>query len=90
MLTAVATVVASLVAARSLIGRGALAGRRLPPAAPTLTAAWHAAWEAIPGAQGQSAPPWLAFVALGRQTLLAGQPEWFVTLLICGIVPLSC
>jgi GT2 family glycosyltransferase len=88
VLTTVAAVVASLVAARSLIGRGALAGPALLPAAPTLAAAWHAALDAIPGAPGQSAPPWLAFVAVGS-TLLAGQPEWFVTLLICGIVPLS-
>jgi GT2 family glycosyltransferase len=88
VLAGLLAVVGSVVAARGLIGRGSLTGPALLPAPASLGAAWHAAWAAIPGAPSQSAPPWLAFVALGS-TVLAGQPEWFVTLLVCGVVPLS-
>ena len=42
----------------------------------------------IPGAPDQITPPWLALTALGS-TVLAGQPEWFSTLLLCGVVPLA-
>ena len=88
VLAAVLAVVASVVAARGLIGRGSLTGPALLPAPASLGAAWHAAWAAIPGAPDQAAPPWLAFLALGS-TVLAGQPEWFVTLLLVGVVPLA-
>ena len=33
-------------------------------------------------------PPWEALVALGS-TAMFGQPEWLITLLLCGIVPLT-
>ena len=41
-----------------------------------------------PRGAGQISPPWLALVAVGS-TVLAGQPEWFSTLLLCGVVPLA-
>ena len=88
VLAAVGTAAASVVASRSLFGTGALVGPALLPAPSSLGQAWVAAWEAIPGAPGQISPPWLTLVALGS-TFLAGQPEWLVTLLICGIVPLA-
>jgi hypothetical protein len=58
------------------------------PAQDTLSALWRAVWDPIIGAPDQSSPPWLAWMALGS-TVLAGRPEWFVTSLICGIVPLA-
>ena len=42
----------------------------------------------IAGAAGQSSPPWLALAAVGS-TVLAGRPDWFSTLLVCAVVPLS-
>jgi GT2 family glycosyltransferase len=88
VLTTVVAVVASVIAARSLIGLGALAGPALLPAPDRLGELWDAAIQPIVGAPSQISPPWLALAALGA-TLLAGQPEWFNTLLICGVVPLA-
>jgi GT2 family glycosyltransferase len=88
IIAAAAAVIASVVASRSLFGTGSLVGPALLPAASSLRETWAAAWDAIPGAPGQTSPPWLAIMALGS-TALAGQSEWLVTLLICGIVPLA-
>ena len=82
------TVVGSLVAAREVLGGGSLVGPALLPAPESLGALWAAVWNPIPGAPGQSSPPWLALSAVAS-TLLAGRPEWFVTLAICAVVPLS-
>ena len=87
-ITVVLAVALSLVAARSLIGLGRLAGPALLPAYQDLGELWRAAIQPIPGAPDQISPPWLALVALGS-TVLAGQPEWFSTLAICGVVPLA-
>jgi len=84
----VAAVIASLIAARSLFGRGSLVGPALLPAQDNVITLWHTVLSAIPGAPAQVTPPWVALIALGS-TALFGQPEWFVTLLICGAVPLS-
>lgn len=84
----VAAVVASLIAARGLFGRGSLAGPALLPAPDSVVTLWHTVVSAIPGAPAQVTPPWVALTALGS-TALFGQPEWFVTLLICGAVPLT-
>lgn len=84
----VLAVIASLVAARGLFGTGSLTAPALLPAPDTVGALWRSVWDPIPGAAGQSSPPWLALAAVGS-TVLAGQPEWFVTLLICGVVPLA-
>ncbi|MDN5763853.1 MAG: glycosyltransferase, partial [Microlunatus sp.] len=81
-------VVGSLVAARGLFGFGHLDAPALLPAPDGLGELWRSAAEAIPGAPGEIPPPWLAVMALGS-TVLAGQPEWLVTLLIGGVVPLG-
>ena len=88
VLTTVVAVVASVIAARSLLGLGDLAGPALLPAHDRLGELWDAAIQPIAGAPSQISPPWLALAALGS-TLLAGQPEWFSTLLVCGVVPLT-
>ena len=87
-LAMVVAVVASLVAARSLFGRGFLAGPALLPAHESVLSLWRTVVAAIPGAPLQITPPWEALTALGS-TLTFGQPEWFSTLLLCGVVPLS-
>ncbi|MFL6027654.1 MAG: glycosyltransferase [Friedmanniella sp.] len=88
VLTLVLTGVASLVAARSVLGSGSLAGPALLPAQDRLPDLWSAVWAPVPGAPGQSRPPWLALTAVAS-TVLAGRPEWVTTLLICAVVPLS-
>ena len=88
MVVGVLLVVGSLVAARGLFGLGFLSAPGLLPAPESLGAAWGRAWDPIPGAPGQIPPPWLALVALAS-TVLLGQPEWLVTLLLCGVVPLT-
>lgn len=88
VLTLVLAVVASLVAARGVLSGGSLAGPALLPAPESLADLWHAVWAPVAGAPGQSSPPWLALAALGS-TVLAGRPEWFSTLLVCGVVPLA-
>ena len=87
VIATVLAVVASLVAARSLFGSGSLAAPSLLPA-PNLGLLWQSATTAIPGAPDQISPPWLALSALGS-TILAGRPEWFVTVALCLVVPLS-
>lgn len=82
------TVVASVVAARGVLGTGSLAGPALLPAPDRLSDLWRAVWDPIVGAPDQSSPPWLALAAVAS-TVLAGRPEWFTTLLVCAVVPLS-
>jgi GT2 family glycosyltransferase len=81
-------VVASFVAARGLIGRGSLVGPALLPAHDSVLSMWRTVVAAIPGAPSQVTPPWEALAALGS-TATFGQPEWFTTLLLCGVVPLT-
>jgi hypothetical protein len=88
VLIVVLAAVGSVVAARGLIGRGALAAPALLPAYDRLAQLWQAVLSPIPGAPEQISPPWLALTAVGS-TVLAGQPEWLSTLLLCGVVPLS-
>ena len=88
VITIAGVLVASLVAAREVLGPGSLVGPALLPAASTLTEVWRSVGDPIVGAPGQSSPPWLALMALGS-TVFAGRPEWFVTALICGVVPLA-
>ena len=88
VIATVVALVACVVANRSLFGTGVLVGPALLPAASSISDAWRVAWQAIPGAPGESGPPWLGLVAVGS-TLLAGQADWLNTLLICGIVPLA-
>jgi GT2 family glycosyltransferase len=87
LLMAVA-VVASLIAARSLFGAGSLVAPALLPARDSVISMWRTVVNAIPGAPAQVTPPWEALTALGSTALL-GQSEWLITLLLCGVVPLS-
>lgn len=88
VLTGVLLVVASLVAARTLLGLGHLTAPALLPAPDHLGQLWRSAARPIPGAPGEAPPPWLALVALGS-TILAGRPEWLVSSLVLGVVPLA-
>ena len=81
-------VLGSFAAARHLLGEGSLTAPALLPAYDSLADLWSAVWHPIAGAAGQTSPPWLAVTALGS-TLTLGQPEWFTTLLLCGVVPLA-
>src|SRR3954471_12034693 len=81
-------VLGSVVAVRGLLGSGSLTAPALLPAYDSLGGLWSAVWHPIPGAPGETSPPWLAVTALGS-TLTLGQPEWFTTLLVCGVVPLA-
>ena len=81
-------VAGSFVAARGLVGAGSLTAPALLPAYDSLADLWATVWHAIPGAPGETSPPWLAVTALGS-TITLGQPEWFTTLLLCGVVPLA-
>jgi GT2 family glycosyltransferase len=87
LLMAVA-VVASFIAGRSLFGTGSLVAPALLPAHDSVISMWRTVVSAIPGAPGQVTPPWETLTALGSTAMLA-QPEWFITLLLCGVVPLS-
>lgn len=78
----------ALIAARNVIGPGRLTGAMLLPSQPNLSAAYGAYLDPIIGAPGLSAPPWLAWIALGS-TVTFGQTEWLVSLLVLGAVPLS-
>ncbi|MGI3783148.1 MAG: glycosyltransferase [Janthinobacterium lividum] len=82
------TVLGSFVAGRGLLGTGSLAAPSLLPAYDSLADLWSTVWHPVAGAPGETSPPWLAITALGS-TLTFGQPEWFTTLLVCGVVPLA-
>ena len=84
----VLAVLGALLAARDLLGSGSLAAPALLPAYDSLGDLWGAVRHPVPGAPGETSPPWLAVTALGS-TLTLGQPEWFTTLLLCGVVPLA-
>jgi GT2 family glycosyltransferase len=87
-ITVAVAVVASLFAARSLFGRGSLVGPALLPAQENVIGLWRTVVSAIPGAPAQVTAPWEALIALAA-TAMFGQPEWLITLLLCGVVPLS-
>ena len=88
VVVAVLFVLGSLLAARSLFALGHLAGPALLPAPDSLAALWGSAWDPIAGAPGQIPPPWLALTAVAA-TLFVGQPDWLITVLLCGVVPLA-
>ena len=87
-ITVAVAVVASFIAARSLFGSGSLVAPALLPAHDSIVGLWRTVISAIPGAPAQVTPPWEALAALAS-TAMFGQPEWFTTLLLCGVVPLS-
>ena len=84
----VLAMVASVVAARDLLGLGALTAPALLPAHAEVGDLWRSAAAPIYGAPSHSSPPWLALMAVGS-TVFVGRPELFVTVLLCAVVPLS-
>jgi len=81
-------VLGAFVAGRHLLRSGSLTAPALLPAYDSLADLWSAVWHPIAGAAGQTSPPWLALTALGS-TITLGQPEWFTTVALCGVVPLA-
>ncbi len=88
VLTTLIMVLGSAIAARLLWASGSLVSDVLLPAPDTLAAAWRTAIAPIPGAPDQIPPPWLALVALGS-TLTLGRADLLLTIVLCGVVPLS-
>jgi len=74
---------ATLVAARNLLGAGALVSTGLVAAPRSLAAAWQS-WLIPSGGQGANAP-WLALMALGS-TLAGGQPGLWAAIMVLGCV----
>jgi GT2 family glycosyltransferase len=82
---------ASLIACRELIGGGALAGGALLPAPADASALWARyldGWHPVGAGGTQSAPPYLALVAL-LASVLFGSTGLAVTVLLVGSVPLA-
>ncbi|WP_062216344.1 glycosyltransferase family 2 protein [Streptomyces sp. NBRC 109706] len=83
--------VVSLLAARNLIGGGALAGGALLPAPAEAGALWDrylATWQPVGTGGTESAPPYLGLLALLSSALL-GNPGPAMTLLLVASVPLA-
>jgi GT2 family glycosyltransferase len=83
--------VISLVAERSLLGPGPLAGGALIPAWGGASGMWHEylqGFHPVGVGSGTSAPPYLAIVAL-LATVLAGKPWLAVDVILMGCVPLA-
>ncbi|MGI8458479.1 MAG: glycosyltransferase [Propionibacteriaceae bacterium] len=87
VLTIGLSVVLSLVAARRLLRDGSLTASSLLPA-PTFTGLWEAFLAPVAGADQVAGAPWLGLLAVGS-TILGGRPEWLVTVLLLGTVPLA-
>ncbi|MGW0827011.1 glycosyltransferase [Streptomyces sp. NPDC002845] len=81
----------SLVACRALLGSGALAGGALLPAPADSSGLWARyldSWHPVGAGGSQSAPPYLALVAM-LASLLLGSTGLAVTLLLVASVPLA-
>ncbi|MPY62271.1 glycosyltransferase family 2 protein [Streptomyces spongiae] len=81
----------SLVACRELLGGGALAGGALLPAPADASALWARyldGWHPVGAGDTQSAPPYLALVAM-LASLLLGSTGLAVTVLLVASVPLA-
>ncbi|MFI1484825.1 glycosyltransferase [Streptomyces sp. NPDC020747] len=87
----VALLLVSLVACRELLGGGALSGGALLPAPADSSELWSRyldAWHPVGAGGTQSAPPYLALVAM-LASLLFGSTGLAVTVLLVGSVPLA-
>ena len=87
----VALLLISLVACRELLGGGALSGGALLPAPADSSELWSRyldAWHPVGAGGTQSAPPYLALVAM-LASLLFGSTGLAVTVLLVGSVPLA-
>ncbi len=81
----------SLIAARSLLVGGVLAGGALLPApagSADLWSAYAAGWHGVGLGSTSSAPPYLAVLAI-LATILFGKASWAVSVLLIGSVPLA-
>lgn len=86
LVTAVAIIIAALIAGRQFFGRGTLTGPALLPAAGDLSHAFDQ-W-LIPVGDWLQGPPWLGVHAV-VSFLLVGRPEWATTAVVAGAVPLA-
>lgn len=88
VITVVLSLIASLVAARSVIGLGSLTAPQLLPINTDLARLWHNFLDAVPGAPHTTTAPWTGLMAAAG-TIFFGHPEWMVTVLLVGTVPLG-
>ncbi|SDT08559.1 glycosyltransferase [Microlunatus soli] len=88
VITVLVSIVASLVAARKLIGLGSLTSPYLLPVSTDLGGLWRGFVEAVPGASATTTAPWTGIIAAAG-TLFVGHPEWLITVLLIGTVPLG-
>jgi hypothetical protein len=88
VITLALSVIASIVAARGLIGLGSLASPYLLPIASDLGALWQTFTAPIIGAPGTVAAPWTGLMATAS-TLFLGRPEWLLTVLLVCTVPFA-
>lgn len=88
VITVVLSVIACVVAARRVIGLGSLTGPQLLPIDTDLSRLWHNFLDAVPGAPHTTTAPWTGLVAAAG-TIFFGRPEWLVTVLLVGTVPLG-
>jgi hypothetical protein len=82
------TLGAAIGAGRGLIGEGSLRAAEMLPVADSGETLVSHYLTAIPGDAGLSTPPWEALAGLASFITL-GQPEWLVSLLVVGCVPLT-
>lgn len=82
------TVVMAVTAGRLLFGGGSLRAERLLPAPSGWLDLMGSYLDVVPGGSGLSGPAWTGLAAIGSFVTL-GQPEWLVTLVLMGCVPLA-
>ena len=82
------SVLGAVVASRQLLTGGGLTASLLLSAPESLGSAYAAYVEPIAGLPGAWSAPWVGLTALGS-TLAFGQPQWWLTVLVCGSVPLA-
>lgn len=87
VIAAVLSVICCLIAARELIGLGSLRSPYLLPIG-GVGELWRSFVQPIPGAELTTQAPWVGLVA-AASTLFVGQPEWLLTVLVIGAVPLA-
>ncbi len=85
---AIVTVGMAVAAGRLLFGAGALRGERLLPAPAGWLDLMGSYLEVVPGAAGLTGPAWTGLAGLAS-FVTAGRPEWLVTVLLMGCVPLA-
>jgi hypothetical protein len=79
---------AAIAAGRQLFGEGGLRAPRMLPAGDSWMAMVTNYLTEIPGSAGLSTPPWEALLGV-FSLITAGQPEWLVSFLVVGCVPLT-